>query len=255
LLKDNYTSLKINYDSLVVANELSLETHDATNQVVKIDIATSCDDLIIDSIEQGSSGKGKKVVESDNYDDYVKLKSENEMIRDENKKLKGFMALEKQTSNESLIEENKKLKQEKENLKTGLSKFTRGQYLQSELLMNIIMKMDRSGIGYLANQEKKAKTQQQPNKSKPKPKRCVECGQEGHFAHECEIPPPQPLPKHARPFAFNAHYVLRKDSSGKMKVMFLGPPNKNRPKKIWVAKSLVEKVKGPSQVWVPKQKA
>ena len=46
--------------------------------------------------------------------------------------------------------------------------------------------------------------------------------------------------------------MLRKDSSGKMKVMFLGPPNKNRPKKIWVAKSLVEKVKGPQQVWVPK---
>jgi hypothetical protein len=38
------------------------------------------------------------------------------------------------------------------------------------------MKMDRSGIGYLANQEKKAKTQQQQNKLKPKPKRCVECG-------------------------------------------------------------------------------
>ena len=27
---------------------------------------------------------------------------------------------------------------------------------------------------------------------------------------------------------------------------------KNMPKKIWVAKSLVEKVKGPQQVWVPK---
>jgi hypothetical protein len=50
-LKDKYTTLKINYDSLVISNELSLETHDATNQVVKIDIATSCDDLIIESIE------------------------------------------------------------------------------------------------------------------------------------------------------------------------------------------------------------
>jgi hypothetical protein len=30
--------------------------------------------------------------------------------------------------------------------------------------MNTVMKMDRSGIGYLANQEKKAKTQQQQNK-------------------------------------------------------------------------------------------
>ena len=55
------------------------------------------------------------------------------------------------------------------------------------------------------------------------------------------------MPKHARPFAFNAHYMLRNDSSGKMKVMFLGPPNKNRSKKIWVAKSLVEKVKCPQQ--------
>jgi hypothetical protein len=89
--------------------------------------------------------------------------------------------------------------------------------------MNTVMKIDRSGIGYLANQEKKAKAQQQQSKSKPKLKRCVECGQESHFTHECKTPPPQPFPKHARPFAFNAHYMLRKDSSGNMKVIFLGP--------------------------------
>ena len=32
--------------------------------------------------------------------------------------------------------------------------------------MNTVMKMDRSGIGYLANQEKKAQAQQQQHKSK-----------------------------------------------------------------------------------------
>ena len=220
-------------------------------------------------MKQGSSSKGKKVVESDNYNDYVKLKNENEKLKKDLEKLSTTntivienldndhdMALEnemlreenkrlKMEKNHELREENKKLKLEKEHFKTGLSKFTRGQYLQSELLMNTMMKMDRSGIGFLANQEKKTQAQHhQQYKSKPKPKRYFECGQEGYFAHEYEAPPPQPLPKHARPFAFNAHYILRKDSSGKMKVMFLGPPNKNRSKQIWVAKSLVEKVKG-----------
>jgi hypothetical protein len=130
---------------------------------------------------------------------------ENEMLREENKRLKLEKDLEKLSTNESLKEENKKLKLEKEHLKTCLSKFTRGQYLQNEQLMNIMMKIDRSGIGFLSNQEKKAKAQHQQYKSKPKPKRCFECGQEGQFAHEYETPPPQPLPLHARPFAYNAH--------------------------------------------------
>ena len=60
---------------------------------------------------------------------------------------------------------------------------------------------------------------------------------------------------HARPFAYNAHFIIRKNAKGKAEAMFLGPPNKNRPKQIWVAKSLVEKVKGPHQVWVLKQQA
>jgi hypothetical protein len=81
LLKEEYTTMKINHDSLVVAYELSLESHVATNHVVKIDIATSCDDLIVVSIEQGSSSKGKKVVESNNLDDYAKLKNENEKLK------------------------------------------------------------------------------------------------------------------------------------------------------------------------------
>jgi hypothetical protein len=183
LLKEEYTTLKVNHNNIVLSHEyVSNEPHDATNQVVKIDIATSYDDLIVESIEQGSSSKGKKAFESDNNDDYVKLKNENEklkkdleklattntivletldndhdmaleneMLREENKRLKMEKNLERLSTHDELREENKKLKLEKEHLKIGLRKFTRGQYLQSELLMNTMMKMDRSGIGFLAN--------------------------------------------------------------------------------------------------------
>ena len=73
-VKDEYTTLKINHDTLVIAQEfLPNAPHDATNHVVKIDIATSCDDLIDESIEHGSSSKGKQVVECNDYEEYVKL--------------------------------------------------------------------------------------------------------------------------------------------------------------------------------------
>lgn len=49
-------------------------------------------------------------------------------------------------------------------------------------------------------------------------------------------------------FAFDAYYLKIKDTSGMVKAMLLGPPNKNRPKIIWVAKSLVEEVVAPSSL-------
>jgi hypothetical protein len=94
--------------------------------------------------------------------------------------------------------------------------------------------------------QKKA-TSQYKAKQTPKLIKCFECGKDGHFVHNCKATPPTPLPKHSRPFSFNAHYVLRKVANGKVKVTFLGPPRKSRPRKIWVAKSLIEKVTGPMQ--------
>jgi chromosome segregation ATPase len=40
-VKKDYTKIKINYDNLLIANELlSSNTHEAINPVVKIDVAT-----------------------------------------------------------------------------------------------------------------------------------------------------------------------------------------------------------------------
>ncbi|XP_066341350.1 uncharacterized protein [Miscanthus floridulus] len=60
----------------------------------KIDISTSCDDLIVESIEQGSSSQGKQVVVAESYDDYVKIKSENGKLKKD---------LEKLSTNNSIV--------------------------------------------------------------------------------------------------------------------------------------------------------
>jgi chromosome segregation ATPase len=45
-IKEDYNKIKFDHDNLLVENELlSCNTHEAINHVVKIDVATSCDDL------------------------------------------------------------------------------------------------------------------------------------------------------------------------------------------------------------------
>jgi predicted nuclease with TOPRIM domain len=45
-IKEDYTKIKFDHDNLLVENELlSCNTHEVINPVVKIDVATSCDDL------------------------------------------------------------------------------------------------------------------------------------------------------------------------------------------------------------------
>jgi hypothetical protein len=63
-----------------------------------VDIATSCYDLIVESIAQSSSIKGKQVVVAKSYDDYVKMKNENEKLKKDIEKLpiNGTIIIEKQ---------------------------------------------------------------------------------------------------------------------------------------------------------------
>jgi predicted nuclease with TOPRIM domain len=50
-LKEEFTTLKANNDNLELAYDLAIsETHVDTNHVAKLDVATSCDDLLVENI-------------------------------------------------------------------------------------------------------------------------------------------------------------------------------------------------------------
>ena len=78
--------------------------------------------MTIESIEQGSSSKGKQVVEADDYDEFVKVKNDNKKLKKDLEEIKIHNTIMLETldhdgdlilENEKLKEENKKLKKEK----------------------------------------------------------------------------------------------------------------------------------------------
>jgi chromosome segregation ATPase len=75
-IKEDYTKIKIHHDNVLIAYELlSCDTHEAINLVVKLDVATSCDDL-------------RNVDQSSLHDDLVEKL---EVMTLENKKLKKYL--------------------------------------------------------------------------------------------------------------------------------------------------------------------
>jgi chromosome segregation ATPase len=89
-IKEDYTKIKIDYDNLFIANELlSCNTHEAINHVVKIDVATSCDDL-------------SKVDQSSRHDELIEKV---EVMTLENQKLKKYLT-DETTKGKVAIESN-----------------------------------------------------------------------------------------------------------------------------------------------------
>jgi hypothetical protein len=54
---------------------------------------------------------------------------------------------------------------------------------------------------------------------------------------------------------FDASYILMRNEYGKVITFYVGPHHKRPKICVWVSKVLVTNVKGPKQVWVPKNKA
>jgi hypothetical protein len=75
-IKEDYIKIKIDYDNLLIANELlSCDTREAINPIIKIDVATSCDDL-------------SKVDQSSIHDELIEKV---EIMTLENQKLKKYL--------------------------------------------------------------------------------------------------------------------------------------------------------------------
>jgi hypothetical protein len=55
--------------------------------------------------------------------------------------------------------------------------------------------------------------------------------------------------------AFDASYVLMKNKHEKVIILYVGPHHKRHKTCVWVPKVLVSNMKGPKQVWIPKNKA
>jgi hypothetical protein len=185
-IKEYYTKIKIDYDNLLVANKLlSCKTHKAINPAVKIDVATSCDDLRQDDQTSLHDELTEKVevltLDNQKLKRYLTDATTRGKVAIESNDINNELAVD----NERLINEVKKLKNENEHLATSVQKFNKGQYLQNELLMNTVMKNNKSGIGYNSFLQKKA-TSQYKAKQTPKPIKYFECGKEGHFAHSCK---------------------------------------------------------------------
>ena len=53
---------------------------------------------------------------------------------------------------------------------------------------------------------------------------------------------------------FDASYVLMRNKFGKIIAKYIGPRNKRSKTCVWMPMVLVANVRGPKQVWVPKNK-
>jgi hypothetical protein len=54
---------------------------------------------------------------------------------------------------------------------------------------------------------------------------------------------------------FDASYVLMRNKFGRFITLYVGPHHKRSKTYVWVSECLVTNVRGPKQIWVPKNKA
>lgn len=219
-LRLEYIEMNERNESLeLTCDAMSHDKYDASH-VTKVDISTSCDDLVDTTCDSSN-------------DDVHKFTN--------------------------LVKENEKLKHDLEMYRDGVHRLTRGEELGRKVMNNVMVRDSTFGFGYVPNRaidgSNSIKFPWFVKEDEPK---CSKCGNKGHDVKDCTYTP-KPIASTSRPCFLNTHYVLKKLSNGKVVARFMGTHARkkygfNFPKQIWVSKSLVANVKGPNMVWVPKVK-
>ena len=134
-----------------------------------------------------------------------------------------------------LTSQNEKLKSLIHN---GLLKCHKGSKTLNEVLGAQKESFNREGLGYIPAKNDKGKTWVQKDKSSTKFVNAKSNQRFDHFSHG----------------NFDTSYVLTKNRLGVVIAMYVGNNIRNAKRSIWVPKVLVTNMKGPKQIWVPKNK-
>jgi hypothetical protein len=110
--------------------------------------------------------------------------------------------------------------------------------------------LNKEGFGYTPKKGKAAFAPHKTSFVKNNGRYCTSCKQVGRIEHNCKN-----KKSHANvsSIKFNSCYLLIKGTNS-VKAKFIGTSLLGpRKRVIWVPKSLVTKLQGPKQVWIPKR--
>jgi hypothetical protein len=116
-LKEDYINTKIDHDNLLVAYDLlSLDTHEAINNVVKIDVATLCDYL---SVIHESNHTCHQETEKELLENFELITLENEKLKRYLKDVttKGNIVMERKNIHNKMVHDNERLREKIKKLK------------------------------------------------------------------------------------------------------------------------------------------
>jgi len=220
-LKLDYANLNMKYQELDLAfDALDEELKETQKKVIKVNIATSCDDLV-ELPHPITCHHASPSCSKTNHD------------------------------------REKQLEEKLKSMTKCMFNVTRGEYLHKEILFHNARHFGTNGLGSFPKPPENCPKPPELKAcfNKEVGSFCQYCRITEHHTRECPIStrPSPTLPPNYKSQFNEHHFLLSKLQSGKVEAKFIGTQMKGKlPRQLWVSKALVTHVKGPKLAWVPK---